>query len=325
MMDDVPTAALDMSAPLNPLGPAPSVRTAVAAAIDGIGRHPDPGAPRLRQALAALWHIAPEQVLAADGSTGLLDYFGREAWRGPVALAAPASGSVRRIFPHALQVPWDDPAAWPPRGLLVLAQPNAITGELLPPELLRRAVLDREGPVLIDESYLEYTAEPSLAPAAAEQPNLYVLRSFSQFHGLAGLRVGVLAGSGPVMQKLARRHKPWPISVLAEAAALAALADGEHARETRALVDAERARMLDAMADWPGIAPHASQANFICAGLDGTADDTAAAFLAQGILVRTFSGWPGLDGPALRVAVRTPSENDRFLAAGRTVFCGRSA
>jgi len=312
---------LDLSASINPLGPAPGVRAAVEGALDRIAHYPCPRPRDLEQALAAHWRVSPSQVMAGGGATELVHFIARAGWNGPTALATPVWSEFYRVFPHALRVSLDAVESWPQRGLLVLSQPVNPTGQAIPVELLRRAIAAREGPILIDESFIEFTRLESAVWWAEHHPNLLVLRSLSKFHALPGLRVGALVGSPEWMERLARRREPWQVNTLAEAAALAALADHDHAERTRQLVEQERHWLLDQLSGLDGLKIHPGAANFLFAETAQPASEVCAWFLDRRIILRNCTGLPGVSGQAIRFAVRTRPENERFVQAARECFC----
>lgn len=312
---------LDLSASINPLGPAPGVRPALEEALDRIGHYPSQLPGELEQALAAHWRVPAEQVMAGGGATELLHFVARTAWNGPAALVTPVWSEFYRAFPHALKLDAAEPESWPQRGLLVLSQPVNPTGEAMPVEVLRRAIAGREGPVLIDESFIEFTELESALWWTEHHPNLLVLRSFSKFYALPGLRVGALVGSAEWMARLNRHREPWQVGTLAEAAVMAAIADKEHAERTRALVTEERQWLLEQLSGLPGLALAESAANFLFAQTDKPAREIAEWFLERKIILRICTGLPGVSGEALRFAVRTRPENQRLVEAAREFFC----
>lgn len=289
---------LDLSASINPLGPAPGVRPAVEAALDQIVHYPGQEPAGLEEALGAAWGVEPGLVLAGSGATELVHFVARAGWQGPAALVTPVWSEFYRAFPHALRLRVDNPESWPSRGLLILSQPVNPTGEAFPEEIVRRIIATREGPVLIDESFIEFTRLTSAIHWCAAHPNLLVLRSLSKFHALPGLRIGALVGSGEWMQRLRRKREPWQVNALAEAAARAALADPCHAERTRELVEHERAFLLDQLDPLDGLHFRPATANFLFAETTQPAAEICDWFLDRRILLRNCTGLPGVEGEA---------------------------
>lgn len=311
---------LDLSASINPLGPSPAVRPALDAALDRIAHYPGQEPSGLEEALGGAWKVDASAVLAGSGATELVHFVARAGWQGPVSLVTPVWSEFYRAFPHALRLSLNDPESWPSRGLLVLSQPVNPTGEAFPEEVIRRTIATREGPVLIDESFIEFTRLPSAVASCAAHPNVLVLRSLSKFHALPGLRIGALVGSGDWMQRLRRKREPWQVNALAEAAARAALADSDHAERTRELIETERSFLLEQFEPLDGLRFLPATANFLFAQTDRPAATICDWFLDRKILLRDCTGLPGVEGEAIRFAVRTRPENERFLEAAREFF-----
>jgi threonine-phosphate decarboxylase len=295
----------DFSASINPLGPAPQVRSAISKALDEIVHYPDPNATRLIEMLAETWKVEPECILAGNGATELI-HFAARMWRGEVTLVIPVFSEFHRAFPGARLMTYG--SELPDDGLLVLTNPVNPTGAAsdLP---------QRSGISLVDESFIEFSDLRSRIGEAL------VLRSLTKFQAIPGLRVGALVGPVDMMRKWRQYREPWQVNVLAEAAALAALGDQEHYRRTREYVRTEQARLWNALASLPGVRLHPTQANFYFAELRYSADALCDYMLRNRLLLRNCSGWPGVRGEAVRFAVRTRGENDKLIALWRAFPC----
>ncbi|MCC7156200.1 MAG: aminotransferase class I/II-fold pyridoxal phosphate-dependent enzyme [Bryobacterales bacterium] len=312
---------LDFSSNVNPLGYPAGARDAIVGALDRITHYPETDSPALVEGLAKYWNVPGAGMLLGNGSTELLHFFGRAAWPGPVTLLTPASHGHLSAFPKAMKVPVNEPDRWPQRGLLVLTHPNQPTGEPLPEPLLRRAVAMREGPVLIDESYIDFTNLESTSRWCESHPNLLVLRSLTAFYGLPGLRVGALIAGDEWMKRLRPRREPWQVGVLAEAAALAAIQDSDFANRSRELVEAERTWLFEQVQEWRGAEFTESVTNYLFARIQQPATEVQDWFLNRKILIRNYTGLPGVEGQAVGFAVRTRAENQRLAEAGKERFC----
>ncbi len=297
----------DFSASINPLGPAPAVRAAVIHALDRMAHYPEADSLTLRRTLARHWDTHPDRLLEGSGATEVIHFLGREI-SGPVYLAAPVFSEFPRAFPGAVTVPFDS-RAWPTDGLVVVTRPANPTGAM--PDLSHW-----KHPLLIDESFIEFTGEPSLVSSLDRHPDWIVLRSLTKFHAIPGLRIGVLAAAPERIAQWRRRRGPWTVNIAAEAAVEASLADGDHARRTLDFVRSERAWLIGQWSRLPGWQPVASAANYILAAADRPVAPLVAALEQRRILVRDCSGWPGVEPPhAIRAAVRPREENLRLLEA----------
>ena len=307
----------DFSASINPLGPSPAVRPAILAALDRIVHYPEADAGRLRQTISRHWHIDPASLMLGNGATDLLHFFARALAPSQVTLVAPVFSEFHRAFPGAVLVAFEA-GGWPEEGLVVVTRPANPTGRL--PEL-EDYLASTTNPVLIDESFIEFTGQPSLVGrVTGTRPNLFVLRSLTKFQAIPGLRAGALAGPPAVLHEWSRLREPWQVNVLAEAAVEASLGDPEHARRTVEFVASERAWLGSELAAIRGLAPQPGTANYLLVAVDRPVPRLER----HRVLVRDCSGWPGVPFPyAMRVAVRTRVENVRLIRALRGELCGK--
>ena len=311
----------DFSASINPLGPAPGVRSAIIEAVERIAHYPDRESARLCHALAETWGLAADQILPGNGATELIFFVARMLAGTPVTLATPVFSEFHRAFPAARLATLSDPATWGQHGLLVLTRPANPTGWSLDLNTLEARLAQTSAPVLIDESFLEYSGLPSAAGLPGRYPHLFVLRSLTKFYALPGVRIGALIGAAGVLRQWRLMREPWQVSVFAEEAALAALRDTEHAARSQAFMRTERAWLLARLTALHGAEPLPGDANFIYVRLAYSAAALARHLLPHKILIRNCAAWPGLSGEAVRVAVRTRAENERLLEAWREFKC----
>jgi len=311
----------DFSASINPLGPSPAVFDAIRAGLERIQHYPERESGRLRRALADLWNVEEAQMLLGNGATELLHWLARVSSHAVVTLATPVFSEFYRAYPSARRVRADDLDRWPREGLLVLTQPNNPTGAALPADVLEQWLLRTTNPVLLDESFLDFTELASAAHLLERRPQLWILRSLTKFYALPGLRIGALLASAGEMRCWRPLREPWQVNVLAEAAGLAAIADVEHSRRTLEFVTLERAWLTQQIAAIGGANPLPSSANYLFVRLDHSAATLCRHLLERRILLRDCTGSPGVSGEAVRVAVRTRAENERLLAAWKEFSC----
>jgi threonine-phosphate decarboxylase len=297
---------LDFSASINPLGPAPAVRDAIIEAIDRIVHYPDPYAKRLTNALAEQWDVEPDAILTGNGATDLLHFLARSGAVSQATLAVPTFSEFHRAWPEARYVP--AAGEWPEDGFLAVTNPVNPTGELL--EIPRR-----RGQTLVDESFLDFTRRRSCAHAT------FRLRSLTKFYAIPGLRAGALIGPPDLMRQLRLKREPWQVNVLAEAAVHASIRDEAHRQNTIAFVQTEGRRLTQRLGAIPGVEPRIPSANYVFAELHYTSRSLCSWLMERNILIRDCSGWPGIDGQAVRVAVRPREENDRLIECWKGFAC----
>ena len=196
--------------------------------------------------------------------------------------------------------------------LLFLCSPNNPTGNLLSEDRILELVRRTRCLVVVDEAYVEFAPRRSLVSRAGSPERLAVLRTLSKSWGLAGARVGWLAGHPALVRALDVAGLPYPLSRPAVRAALRALGREEEMERRVRAVREERRRMRDGLRDL-GLEVAPSDANFLLFFVDRPSEVQRRLAAAHDVVVRDRSGLPGLEG-ALRVTVGTPDENDRFLA-----------
>jgi len=306
----------------------------------GANRYPDPQPAALVGALAALYGVRREQVLVGRGSDEAIDLLVRAFCRagqdavlvqpptfGMYAVCARIQGAAVLEAPLAADFSLDAEAllaaVTPAVKLVFVCAPNNPSGRGVPRATVERLAQALAGRALlvVDEAYVEFADEGSVADLLDRHEHLAVLRTLSKAWALAGARVGALLADPQVIGLLRRILPPYPLPLPCVQAALRALS-GEGRAQTAARVAqarAERARMAAALAALPGVrAVLPSQANFLAVRFDD-AGDAYRRLLDAGIVVRDVRRYPGL-ADALRITIGTPEENDRVLdvlASGR--------
>jgi len=211
--------------------------------------------------------------------------------------------------------------------VIFLCNPNNPTSTIIPKDDLFKIIEDsdrRNVLVLMDEDFIEFVDEDiSMVGEVKNYKNLFILRSFTKIFGLTGLRVGYGVACEEIINLLFKGKIPWNVNCIAQAAAIAALQDVEYLEETRKLIREEREFLLDELKRIHGLRVFPAHANFILIDIRQTGFTAAQlkeAMLKHGILIRDCSSFKGLDEYYIRVAVRTRHENERLLAALRSVI-----
>lgn len=205
--------------------------------------------------------------------------------------------------------------------LVFLAWPNNPTGNLFD-EAAVEAVLERaQGLVVVDEAYHPF-AETSFLERLPGRQNLVVMRTLSKL-GLAGLRVGMLAGPPDLLAELDKLRLPYNLNVLSQVTATYALEHAEALEEQARRIREARAWLLAQLQALPGVLAWPSRANFLLFRVPGEAPATFERLKQGGVLVKCLHGaHPLLEG-CLRVTVGTPAENERFLGCLRAALSPR--
>jgi histidinol-phosphate aminotransferase len=199
--------------------------------------------------------------------------------------------------------------------LIAIANPNNPTGAVAPQtELLQLAETAPDAAILIDEAYFEFCQETVL-PRFREIPNLFVARTFSKAYGLAGLRVGILAGHAGQMRPVRRVSSPYNVNGVALACLPEALADQNYVQRYVAEVCEGRRRLQEELLEL-GIRHWPSRANFVLADLGPLCALFVQAMRERGILVRDRSSDHGCQG-CVRITLGSAAQNEQLLTALR--------
>jgi len=331
----------------NARGPGQSSIQAIRRAMTprmGRGYPPDHTAD-LVSAIAEVRGVQPENIIVGTGSGTILAGATRAFCTAdrPLVTAAPTYGTpestANRIGAGVRSIPVDrslgldlDAMATAARGagMVFLCNPNNPTGTAHPAPaveaFLRR--VKRESPetaVLVDEAYLDYVYDRAMTtaiPVALELPGVFVTRSMSKAHGMAGLRVGYAIGQPETLRKITAAWELGSMNTLSAAAAAASLRDTDHIVAERRENERVRDFTLQAFRDMGFEAPD-THANFVFLDLGRPAADFRDACLEQG--VRVGRDFPPLQQTHSRISLGTMSEMEASVRVFRRVLQGRTA
>ncbi len=317
-----------------PYPPSPAVERAIAAmTAERLRLYPDPESFRLREAFAARYHLAVEQVFIGNGSDEVLAF----AFMGLLKHARPLCfpdvtysfypvwSSLCDIRYQEIPVAEDfsiDPGAFPrENGGVILPNPNAPTGILMELASVRQ-LLDRnpDSVVVIDEAYIDFGGQ-SAAQLVPEYPNLLVTQTLSKSRALAGLRVGVALGNEALIEALSRiknSFNSYPVDAIAQECALAALGDEAYFDEICQRIVATRERLSEQLESL-GFSVLPSSANFLFVShASEPAEKLFQGLRERGVLVRHFKR-PRIDN-YLRISIGTQEDCDTLISALETLL-----
>ena len=330
-----PAQIVKLDANENPYGPLRVVREALGK-LDFPHIYPDPESRALRTALARFTGIGEQYLLASAGADELIDLLMRLFLEpGDCVLSCPPTFGmysfdaelngarcieVARKADFSLDIDAICQAVetFQPR-LLFVASPNNPDGSLLDRKIIER-LLSLPLLVVLDEAYIEFAGENlgtslSMIQEVSARENLVVLRTFSKWAGLAGLRIGYGAFPLWLMPTLWKSKQPYNVNVAASAAAQLSL---EHLEELKEIVErlkTERTRLYAALQEIPYLKLYPTQSNFILCKVTGREAAGLKSRLADkyGIFVRYFNK-PGLRDH-IRISVGRPRDTDMLLEA----------
>jgi len=324
-----PEEIVKLDANENPYGAPPAVREALAS-LRYAHIYPDPESRALRQALARFTGLPADILLAGAGADELIDLTMRlflspgdaiincPPTFGMYPFDADVNGarviSIPRRADFSLDIPAIEQAVeqYHPK-LIFVASPNNPDGGLLP-EADFEPLLALPLVVVLDEAYIEFAApERSRIGLVPQHDNLIVLRTFSKWAGLAGLRVGYGAFPAALMPHLWKIKQPYNVSIAASEAAIAVLNDPGYLEMHIARMIAERERMSRLLAEIPYLRVYPSRSTFVlCQVIGRDAHGLRAALEREGILVRYYAT-PRLRDH-IRISVGRPEQTDVLTA-----------
>jgi len=309
----------------NPYGCSPRVQQALAESTNWYN-YPDAGQTMLRQRLQDYTGAAADFIVAANGSGEVLDEILRlflepgdevincvptfDLYRFRTLVNRGKVVGVPRGEDFAVDIKSVKTAITPKTKLVILSNPNNPTGNMTPEDDILELV-NTGVPVLVDEAYYEFSGE-TVVPLVSRYPNLMVLRTFSKWAGLAGLRIGYGIVPPEIAAYLMKIKLPYNVSMAATVAVQEALADIDYSMDRVKAIIAERERLFAELEKLDWIRPFPSKANFIfCFLLRGNAVELQQKLQNKGILVRYFDQPPLQNG--LRISIGKPEQTDRLI------------
>ena len=330
-----PSQIVKLDANENPYGPLPIVREALGK-LDFPNIYPDAESRALRKSLAVFTSVGEEYLLAGSGADELIDLLMRVMLEPDdcVLSCPPTFGmysfdaelnaarciEVRRRADFSLDLGSIRKAVetYKPK-LFFIASPNNPDGSVLAPEVIGE-LLALPTLIVLDEAYIEFAdktlgAELSRIRDVPKRENLVVLRTFSKWAGLAGLRIGYGAFPRWLMPALWKSKQPYNVNVAASVAAQVSLAHADELAEVVEILKAERQRLSQCLQTIPYLRLYPTMSNFILCQVIGYDAAELKSRLAQeyGIFIRYFNK-PGLHDH-IRISVGRPQDTDVLIEA----------
>lgn len=327
---------LDFSANTNPFGTPQGVLDAMANVLSEVHRYPDPYCRELVRSISDFEGVPQDQILCGNGAAELI-YAYCDALRPKQAMElAPTFSEYGlglkrvgcRIERHVLRSENDftlgedfpEVLARQKPDAVFLCNPNNPTGRLISPDLLA-AILDccgRNGiRLFLDECFLDLSdGAQSMKRFLNGHPELLILKAFTKSYGMAGVRLGYcLCSDRELLARMSRAVQPWNVSVLAQAAGVAALRETRFLQSTRAFIPLER-QWLSGALEAMGFRVCPSNVNFLLFHGD---TGLHTALKQQGIAIRNCENYHGLEPGWYRIAVRLHPENEKLIEAMKRI------
>ena len=334
-----PEEILDFSASINPLGPPPGLEAELSGCFRLLESYPDIHCDRLIKAISKFHDVDPACIVVANGSTELIYWLPRALGVGRALAVLPAFGEyvkafelhgtrVDRLFPapeECFQPKVEDLEAAVRRDsfeAVLLTHPSSPAGSLLGAEAVDWIARKSGGPgpfFLVDEVFVDFCEGASLKRFVEGARNLVLIRSFTKFYGLPGLRIGYLLAPPRIAERVRGFLPPWSVSTPAQAAGAFCLTREEYRIKTLELIEKQRQKLAGELSAIAGLEVFPGCANFLLVRMDRGLPPASSLkwdiFKRDRLLIRDCGSFEGLDDRYFRVAVRLPDQNDRLVAA----------
>jgi len=331
------TNSIKLASNENPLGPSPLALDAISKQATSINYYPDGGGFALSKLLADKHQVDTTCITLGNGSNDILELVTR-AFLTPqhsavfsehsfavypiVVQAVGAKANVAKAFSesHGSMPLGHDPDALLQQidestRIIFIANPNNPTGTWLSPDALE--ALFNKTPenviIVLDLAYTEYmdeTVKPPITQWLKQFPNLLITQTFSKVYALAGLRIGYSISNPEIADVLNRVRQPFNTNMLAQAAAIASLADDEHVAKSVEMNNAGKIYLQNAFTEM-GLSYLPTMGNFISVNVKQDGLALYQKLLQQGVIVRPVANY---DMPEyLRITIGSQIQNERFI------------
>ncbi|MDI6735174.1 MAG: threonine-phosphate decarboxylase CobD [bacterium] len=340
------TEVIDFSANVNPLRSS-LLKAGFSQGYEGIFHYPDPQANDLIKKIAKYWGVNEENILVGNGSTQLIYLLVHTLMPKSVLIPAPSFSEFERAaesvkaevrflalreenrwtleLPVLEKVaPLTEVALPSPADILFISNPNNPTGNLL---LTNKRLDGVSCPlVVIDEAFMDFVPEEkdyTFIWKAVENKRMAVLRSFTKFFALPGLRIGYLIAHQDLIGRLKAAQPPWSVNAIAQSLAGIILNDNDYIKETQRVIEEERVFLFNELAKIDGLKPYPSVANFMLIKI--TNEEVNSRILTErliikGILIRNCGNFRGLNNKFIRIAILSHDENMKLITCLRRLL-----
>ncbi|MFH1504431.1 MAG: threonine-phosphate decarboxylase CobD [Candidatus Omnitrophota bacterium] len=341
---------IDFSANINPLGLTKAAKQAVLKNIDDILHYPDSWAEGLTKKIASYWKIKEENILLGNGSCELIYLIARFSKPQTALIPIPTFSEYERAlravkskvkflklkenFVLDLNKAEKADTAFicnpnNPTGNLLIKnrELNPVRGRMQTASTISNGVKSFPAKLtVIDETFMDFLPDEkkhTFIQQACKNKNIMVLRTFTKFFALPGLRVGYLTTHKDLVKKLKKTCAPWSINIFAQELAKVMINDKKYIENTHKLVKKEQSFLISEIGKIRGLSIYPSAANFFLIKIEKpkiTSLLLRKKLIRKGILIRDCSNFRNLNDKFIRIAVRGHSQNQRLITAFKEVL-----
>jgi threonine-phosphate decarboxylase len=331
---------LDFSSNCNPLGFPPGIRSLFQREAGTLLHYPDTPCTELAKALAHENGVREKNIIVGNGSTELIYLIPRALKPRRALIINPTFGEYERSLSsmgceiHYIDLKEKNHFRIHPEeiipllsriDILYICNPGNPTGVLTGKDEIApliKAAGKRGVVVIVDEAFMEFSDNHSLAHQVRKKKGLIVLRSMTKFFGIPGLRLGYLLAPSAMTAAINLHKEPWSVNTLAQKAGIACLEDEPFRVKTKRFIVRERHYLFSQLAAIQGLKPYSSNTSFILSKITTrglTSGNLYQALAKQGILIRDCRSFRGLGSKFIRVAVKKRKQNDLLIREIRNI------
>ena len=331
---------IDFSSNINPLGFPTGIKSLLKKNTSVINRYPDTHSSNLRKIIASRIGVHEKNIIVGNGSTELIYLLPRVLNPRTALILQPTfteyQASLKSMGCTVRHLPLDERTQFsvkiddilpllPKVNVVYLCNPNNPTGILVKRDDLKFLISKaaKRGVLLVvDESFIDFSGEESLADEAVKRKNLIILKSMTKFFGIPGLRLGYLITQGKIVARLNKHKEPWSVNVLAQRVGEVCLNDDHFYDNSREFVSRERLYLYTQLNDIKGLKVYDSSSNFLLSkivknGLSST--EIYNTLAREGLLIRDCRSFRGMGTKFIRIAVKRRKQNQLLIKAIRKI------
>jgi len=327
---------LDFSANINPMGLPVKIKKILNKNFNALLHYPDPEAYGLKNKISKCLNIKQENLLIGNGSTELIYLIFNAFKPSSTTLFAPSFTEYERAAKNIKSkmniITLSEKDSFKPdynkvrkTDAIFICNPNNPTGNLMIDDIRDIKGLPNRL-IIIDEAFMDFVSgqhKYTLIKEAVKSKKIIVLRSFTKYLAMPGLRAGYIVAHKDNIVKLKQYQFPWSVNSFAQLAAENMLSDRSYMRRTHDVIENEKTFLVKEIEAIRGLRQYSPVANFMFVKIDDkkmTSESLTGKLLKKGILIRDCANFRGLNGYFIRIAIRKHIENAQLIKALREVM-----